>query len=344
MSTRPLKRMAESRTYLAEIVGDENLQGQRMQAGAILDLMDVVAGRAAAAHSGTHTVTLSFDRVELVHPIIHLDLVRLDAWVADVGRSSITVGVDVTRQDPFTRDYVPLQRSFVTMVAIDEQRRPNRAIPGLALDDEAERLLNAEALAHKALTREWEQRQEVLRAQALPPAAEVEEDLNRAKREWLTPAETIVKVRRMFMPRHLNVLGTIFGGDILLWMDRVATYTARLFTRNRHAVTLAMNRILFRQPIFATDLVEMTARVVYVRHYTLEVEVEVSLLRDGETLSSHSGHFTVLNYDESGFKRPIITGLRLSEDDPESLLRYRLARERYHFWRAHRPLPDRGDR
>jgi hypothetical protein len=32
----------------------------------------------------------------------------------------------------------------------------------------------------------------------------------------------------------------------------------------------------------------------------------------------------------------VITGLRLSAEDPESLLRYLLARERHHFWQAHR--------
>jgi acyl-CoA hydrolase len=337
--------MADSRTYLAEIVGEENLQGQRMQAGAILDLMDVVAGRAAAHHAGTHVVTLSFDRVDLVHPIIHGDLVRLDSYVADVGRSSIMVGVEVTRQDPFTRDFVPIQRSYVTMVAIDENRRPNRDIPALALEGEEERRLNADALAHRELTREWVAMQERTRQRGPLRVEEVEEPLNREKREYLTPAETVVRVQRQFMPRHLNVLGTIFGGDILLWMDRVATYAARLFTRSRHTVTLSMNRLLFKQPIFATDLVEMTARVVYVRHYTLEVQIEVTLRRGEERIPSHSGYFTVLNYDESGFKRPVVTGLRLSADDPESLLRYQLARERHAFWRSHQaelgPAPPR---
>ena len=335
MSERPTKGMADSRTYLAEIVGEEHLQGVRMQAGSILDLMDVVAGRTAATHASTAVVTLSFDRVDLVHPIIHADLVRLDAYVADVGNSSIMVGVDVTRQDAFTRDFMPIQRSYVTMVAIDADRRPNRNIPGLALDSDEARALNADAQAHKELTRQWVEMHHQVREREHLTVEEVEEPLNREKRDFLTPEETIVRVQRMFMPRNLNVLGTIFGGDILLWMDRVATYTARLFTRNRHVVTLAMNRILFKQPIFAVDLVEMTARVVYVRRFTLEVEIEVTLLRGGERISSHSGYFTVLNYDESGFKRPVTTGLRLSTDDPDALLRYLMARERHRFWRAH---------
>jgi acyl-CoA thioesterase YciA len=116
----------------------------------------------------------------------------------------------------------------------------------------------------------------------------------------------------------------------------VATACARRFTRNPHTITLAMNRLLFKEPIFTTDLVEMTARVVYVRQYTLEVEIAVTLRRlDGREVPSHSGYFTVLNYDDTGFKHPIVTGLKLGDDDPESLLRYLQARRRHEFWKEH---------
>ncbi len=337
MSAPAQKRIAESHAYLAEIVGSENLSGQRMQAGSILDLMDVVAGQAAIRHAESAVVTLSFDRVDLVHPIVHLNLVRLDGRVVEVGRSSMMVAVNVTRQDPVTREFIPIQHSYVTMVAIDAERRPNRNIPGLALESDEDRARNADALEQKSLSAQWVRMQENARQERALSVDQVEDPLNREKREFLLPAETVVRVRRIFMPRNMNVLGTIFGGDILLWMDRVATYTARLFTRNPHMVTLAMNRIYFKQPIFATDLVEMTARVVYVRRFTLEVEIEVSLQGPGrDEVSSHSGYFTVLNYDESGFKRPIVTGLRLDDADQENLMRYHLAKSRNRFWQEHR--------
>ncbi len=171
--------------------------------------------------------------------------------------------------------------------------------------------------------------------------AEVDESFNRDKKEFLAPAETEITVMRQFMPRNLNQAGTIFGGDVLQWMDRVATYTARHFTRNRHMVTIAMNRIFFKQPIYPTDLVELTARVVYVRHFTLEVAIDVKLQRaTGEELPSHSGYFTVLNYDEAGFKRPILTGLQLSDDDQAGLRHFQQGKDRYYFWREHQaPRP-----
>jgi len=165
----------------------------------------------------------------------------------------------------------------------------------------------------------------------------VNESLNQDKQAFLSAAETEIRVRQQFLPRHVNIMGTIFGGEILQVMDRVAIYTARHFTRNRNMVTLAMNRILFRQPIFTTDLVEITARVVYVRRYTLEVELQVNVQKpNGETLHSHSGYFTVLNYDEAGFKRPIHTGLALEDRDQETLQRFLKAKIRHQFWENHR--------
>jgi acyl-CoA hydrolase len=325
--------MAESQTGLAEIVGEEALHGRRMQAGAILDLMDVTAGRVASTHCSAPVVTLAFDRVDLAQPILHGDLIRLEGRLAWVGRSSMMIEVEVFRQDILIRDSIPVQRSFVTMVAVDPERRPKRDIPGLLLDTADSRAANARALRQRGVAQAWLEMQAEPRPQ--PPRVEdVEEAFNRDKREYLSPAETVVRVCRTFMPRHMNLHGTVFGGDILLWMDRAATYCARHFTRSWDMVTLAMNHILFREPILTTDLVEMTARVVYVRHYTLEVEISVTLQRlDGTRALSHSGYFTVLNYDEAGFKRPIVTGLRLSADDPESLLRYSQARSRHRFWK-----------
>ena len=334
VNERPMKHMTESRLYLAEIVGEESLQGHRMQAGAILDLMDVLAGRIAFRHSGSAVVTLSFDRVDLPYPILHQDLVRLEGQLVAVGNSSMIVHVQVYRQDLLSREFVPAQGSFVTMVAVDARHRPNRNIPGLLYENPKEEKIRDEVEQRKEATRRWMQVQEAVDGAEGLRIADIEEQTNREKQEYLTPAQTRIEVRRQFLMRHENKSGAIFGGDILLWMDRVATHTARHFTRNRNMVTLAMNRIFFKQPIFSRDLVNVKSRVVYVRRYTLEVEISVSLQRaDGEIVPSHSGYFTVLNYDEAGFKRPIVTGLRLEDRDQEGLKAYRKAKERHRFWR-----------
>jgi len=331
---RPLRPFAEARLSMAEIVGEEALLGHRMQAGAILDLMDVVAGRIAFQHAGSRVVTLSFDRVDLMEPILHLDLIRLDGQLVAVGRSSMVIEVKCYRKHLAQRDFVPVQRSYVTMVAVDEHGRSNRNIPGLRYESAAEERVRDEAARRKAAAERWVAMQEAVDRGPSLKAADVEEPFNRAKEDFRTPAETAVEVRRQFLPRNQNQQGTIFGGDVLLWMDRVATYTARQFTRNPLMVTLAMNRIFFKQPIFSHDLVCMRSRIVYVRNYTAEVEIDVSIQRlNGEEVPSHSGFFTVLNFGESGLKQPIVTGLKLDGGDQESLRAYQKAKLRHRLWR-----------
>jgi acyl-CoA hydrolase len=63
--------------------------------------------------------------------------------------------------------------------------------------------------------------------------SEIEDPLNSAgKTEFLTIPQTEVFVKRQFFPKHVNLNTTIFGGEVLLWMDKIATYTARHFTKN----------------------------------------------------------------------------------------------------------------
>ncbi len=340
MSARPLKRIADSRLTMAEIVGEESLIGQRMQAGAILDLIDIIGGRVAYRHAECAVTTLSFDRVDLIYPILHLDLIQLDGHLVSVGNSSMLIGVQGYRKDTYTRRFIPIQRAHVTFVAVDEQRRPNRNIPGLLYETPEEEAIRDQADVQKQRAQAWLRMQRENQALTDLRWAEVEEDTNRHKSEYLTPGESEILVRRVFMPKNINQIGTIFGGDILHWMDKVAIYTARHFTRNRNMVTIAMNRIFFKKPIFPTDTVEMLARVVYVRTYTLEVEIVVRVERNGAgPEESHSGYFTVFSYDESGFKRPIVTGLRLGDEDQDGLRRYLQARERHRFWKEHEGQP-----
>lgn len=342
-AARPMKRIGDSRLSMAEIVGEEGLHGQRMQAGAILDLMDVLAGRIAIQHSGSRVATISFDRVDLTYPILHQDLVRLDGQLVSVGNSSMVVEVRGFRKDLAMREFMPVQRSFITMVAIGADGRPHKNIPGLIYGSPEEERIRDEVQRRKASAERWLAEQAAIDEGPRLRVADVEEPFNRDKRELLTPAESEIDVRRQFLPRNLNQLGTIFGGDVIMWMDRVATYTARHFTRNRNMITLAMNRIFFKQPITSADWVRMTARVVYVRHSTLEVDIAVSIQHmNGEVVPSHSGQFTVLSYDEAGFKRPIVTGLKLDDNDQESLRAYQKAKARHRLWLEERDASSAG--
>jgi hypothetical protein len=74
---RPRKSACKSWSYLAEIVGNQQLAGRgiRTSAGEILKLIDLSASFAASLHCGNpFTTTLAFDHVELTVPILHGDM------------------------------------------------------------------------------------------------------------------------------------------------------------------------------------------------------------------------------------------------------------------------------
>eukprot|EP00761_Pharyngomonas_kirbyi_P003179 gb/GECH01003183.1/.p1 GENE.gb/GECH01003183.1/~~gb/GECH01003183.1/.p1 ORF type:complete len:379 (+),score=119.71 gb/GECH01003183.1/:1-1137(+) len=336
-----IKKASDSRCYLAEIVGEESLSGQRMQAGALLDLMDLLAGRVAYQHAQTAVATVAFSHVNLEKPVMHQDLVRLEGELARVGSSSMIVFIRVFRQDILSREFIPIQNSCVTMVAIDPQGKPFRHIPQLAeAENDQEKHIREKAELLRKVDEEWsrliaqvDQEKETTTSLSVQ---DLVNDENQKKQEFLRPDQTKIEVKRQFLPRNVNHSQTIFGGDILHWMDRVATHTARHFTRNMNNVVVSMNRIFFKKPIYHTDLVEMRSQVIYVGQSHLVIEIGVFIERsNGNIVPSHSGYFTIQNLDTAGFARPILTGLKLSDEDQKALKAYRKAKLTLDYWKSH---------
>ncbi|CAH0479278.1 unnamed protein product [Peronospora belbahrii] len=142
--------------------------------------------------------------------------------------------------------------------------------------------------------------------------------------------DTLIEVQNSFLPKHLSRNNTNFGGEVLTWMDKIALCCARYFTKNQNMVTVSMNRIFFKLPI---TMATMHARVSSSRRYHLEVEAEVFVGRIGsqERRRSHTGYFTVANLDRSNRIKQISTGLKVDENDQESMRTLLKAQHRWLF-------------
>ena len=81
-------------------------------------------------------------------------------------------------------------------------------------------------------------------------------------------------IRVSLMPRDTNALGTIFGGVILSYIDQAAAIEAHVLHPKR-LVTVAMDQVEFKQPVFVGDLVSFFAHIEHVGRTSIRVVVSV---------------------------------------------------------------------
>jgi acyl-CoA thioesterase YciA len=86
-------------------------------------------------------------------------------------------------------------------------------------------------------------------------------------------------LRVTLLPRDTNRLGTIFGGVILSNIDLAASIEARRSGGNLKFVTVAMDRVVFLQPVFVGDVVSFHTKTVKMGRTSITVKVTVSAER-----------------------------------------------------------------
>ena len=141
------KPSRESRVEMTELVlpGDTNALGT-IFGGKVMQWIDIAASVAGMRHSGGSVVTASIDALTFLTPIHLGEIVRLQAQVNFVGRTSMEVGVRVEAENPRTAARRYTTKAYLTFVAIDADGKP-RAIPPLVAenDDDRRRAADAEA-------------------------------------------------------------------------------------------------------------------------------------------------------------------------------------------------------
>jgi len=88
------------------------------------------------------------------------------------------------------------------------------------------------------------------------------------------PAGVLPAIRRVMVPQDTNAMGTVFGGAILSDIDLAAAIAA-----HRHhpgtVVTVAMDKVEFKKPVFVGDVVTMFAETLRIGRSSITVKVSV---------------------------------------------------------------------
>jgi acyl-CoA hydrolase len=97
--------------------------------GHALRMMDMTAAIAAHRYGRATMVTVSVQDVQFTHPVRHGQIAELTAWVAEVGRTSLTVTVELVAEDLLSGERVTCSSGRFVFVALDEDGRPKRVPP-----------------------------------------------------------------------------------------------------------------------------------------------------------------------------------------------------------------------
>ena len=118
-----------------------------------------------------------------------------------------------------------------------------------------------------------------------------------------------VRLAELVMPNRTNHQGTLFGGHALGLMDHAGWVAATRCAR-RTMVTVASDRVEFKVPVRAGQLVELVARVTRVGRTSVTVAVDMYAeeVATGERRLATSGSFVFVAIDEEGRPVPIADG------------------------------------
>lgn len=87
-------------------------------------------------------------------------------------------------------------------------------------------------------------------------------------------ALSVTEMTEYVLPQHANAYGTVFGGQIMAWVDLCAAICAQRHT-GRPCVTAFVDDMLFKRPVRVGQVVRLRAQVTATFRTSMEIEISV---------------------------------------------------------------------
>jgi acyl-CoA hydrolase len=132
------------------------------------------------------------------------------------------------------------------------------------------------------------------------------------------PPKTIrasrINIAQLMQPEHANNLGNVHGGWIMKLVDEAGALTCMRHAQRR-VVTVAVDSMVFREPIKIGDLVILNAEVTYTGRTSMESEVQVIAENPitGERTHTNTAYLVYVALDDVGQPTPV-PGLNTETD------------------------------
>ncbi len=130
------------------------------------------------------------------------------------------------------------------------------------------------------------------------------------------PGESRVTLAQLMGPPSSNLYGNVHGGIIMQLMDEAGA-AAAMRHAERPVVTVAVDQVLFLEPIHLGDLVTLKADLTYVGRSSMETRIDVNAqnLLTGKHTHTNTAYFVYVALDDHG--RPAAVPPLLLETDDE---------------------------
>ena len=129
-------------------------------------------------------------------------------------------------------------------------------------------------------------------------------------------ADSVTEMTEYVLPQHANVYGTVFGGQIMAWVDVCAAICAQRHA-GRPCVTAFVDSLLFKRPVRVGQVVRLRAHVVATFRTSMEIEVSVlgENAMNGEVWPTVECRVILVAMNDDGKPTPVPPRLLESEAD-----------------------------
>lgn len=115
-------------------------------------------------------------------------------------------------------------------------------------------------------------------------------------------SEMYLAIKVVMLPRDTNPHGTIFGGVLLSYIDQAGAIGAihevvKAGGPIPGVVTVAINRVEFKQPVMVGDVVRFLTRLVKMGRTSVTVHVNVEAERGGQVLQVTEAELVYVGVD-----------------------------------------------
>lgn len=138
-----------------------------------------------------------------------------------------------------------------------------------------------------------------------------------------------VTLSQLMHLEHANLLGNVHGGWIMKLADEAGALACMRHAQ-RKVVTVAIDSMVFRQPIRISDLVILRAEVSYTGRTSMEVTVEVHAENPltGEQTHTNTAYLVYVALDDNGRPTSVPPLLAETEEEKQKLEQGRARQER----------------